>query len=61
MTATQTPQMIKVQAGTTEKIHYSTRLVGRNRRPICGTSSRMANFQEVKNSGDVNCQKCLAA
>jgi tetrahydromethanopterin S-methyltransferase subunit F len=62
MTATQTPKTIKVQAGTTEKIHYSTRLVGRNRRPVCGTSSRSANFTEITNpAAHVNCEKCLAA
>lgn len=51
--------MIKVQAGTQEKIHYSTKLAGKNRRPICGTSSRMANFTQVSDSAEVNCSKCL--
>lgn len=53
--------MIKVQAGTEEMIHYSTKLAGRNRRPICGTSSRMANFVQLHSAtAEVNCSKCLA-
>lgn len=53
-------KLIKVQAGGTEKIHYSTRLAGRNRRPICNTASRTSNFTEVTNpAAVVNCEKCL--
>lgn len=51
--------MIKVQAGTQEKIHFSTKLKGKNLRPICNTSSRMANFTRVSDSAQVNCSKCL--
>jgi hypothetical protein len=51
--------MIKVQAGTQEKIHYSTKLTGKNLRPICGTTSRMANFTRVSDDREVNCEKCL--
>lgn len=52
-------KQIKVQAGTQEKVHFSTMLRGRNRRPICGTSSRSANFTEVSETREVNCEKCL--
>lgn len=51
-------KMIKVQAGTQEMVHYSTKLAGRNRRPICGTSSRSANFTPVNEDREVTCTKC---
>ena len=52
--------MIKVQAGTEEKTHFSTKLAGRNRRPICGTTSRMANFTQISDDRPVTCEKCLS-
>lgn len=53
-------KLIKVQAGTEEKTHYSAKLAGRNRRPVCGTSSRMANFTPIAADREVTCEKCNA-
>lgn len=58
---TNTAKRIKVQAGTQEMVHYSVKLAGRNRRPICGTASRSANFTPVSDSREVTCSKCKGA